>query len=57
MTNFYHISAVIFEGRNAGVELRNQRTSTPTHFGAKIDHNVVFQALKELLLPRFDGSV
>ena len=48
---------LIFAGRNAGLELRNQRASTPTHFGAKIDHTVVFQALKELLSPRFDGTV
>jgi len=48
---------LIFAGRNAGIELRNQRTSTPTHIGAKIDHSVVFQALKELLSPRFDGPV
>ena len=46
-----------YAGRNAGLELRSQRTSTPTHFGAKIDHSVVFQALKELLSPRFDGNV
>ena len=51
------LAYLICTGRNAGIELRNQRISTPTHIGAKIDHSVVFQALKELLSPRFDGPV
>ena len=50
-------SLLFIVGRNAGVELRNQRVSTPTQGGAKIDHNIVFQALKELVSPRFDGTV